>query len=137
MMLLGGAGLKANPAFAANLLNTSTVSGVRSASLTFNTDGTTSPSGGTSSANNWFTPTTTGIGSNFWVKATVSSGSNYVLGGAAAGVWVQISTSRAASINNSTSTTEAVGNMLVQFSTDGGASVCNSFTVAFDVGYAP
>jgi hypothetical protein len=47
------------------------------ASLALNSNGTITTTGNTSSANaNWYDPTTTGIGSNYWALLTINSGSS-------------------------------------------------------------
>jgi hypothetical protein len=70
------------------------------AELTFNSNGTITAgtsNSGTQSSGNWATPTTTGIGSSYWVRATQTG--SYGTGGfggatqygSAKGVWHQIS----------------------------------------------
>lgn len=60
------------------------------AELAFVTDGIYTA---TSQANtNWFTPTTPGIGSSYWVRATLNSGTTP--SGPAMGTWVQVNVNR-------------------------------------------
>ncbi len=64
--------------------------------LIFNSNGTIqagTSNDGTQSAGNWASPTTTGIGSSYWVRftETASSGAGQTVYGSARGVWHQIS----------------------------------------------
>ncbi len=66
------------------------------AELIFNSNGTIqagTSNDGTQSAGNWASPTTTGIGSSYWVRftETASSGAGQTVYGSARGVWHQIS----------------------------------------------
>ena len=68
------------------------------AELIFNSNGTIqagTSNDGTQSAGNWASPTTTGIGSSYWVRftETASSGAGQTVYGSARGVWHQISSS--------------------------------------------
>ncbi len=51
---------------------TFTASGANADDVQFNANGTVSQQGIT--RHNWYSPTTTGIGSNYWVRFTVASG---------------------------------------------------------------
>lgn len=80
-------------------------SGTASASVTFNTNGTVSASASGNSlvintvdGDQWYSPTTTGIGSSYWWRYTVVSGSAPV-GGLTAGTWYQLSSSRSLSFS--------------------------------------
>jgi hypothetical protein len=67
--------------------------GSASASLSFNTDGTISVTGLDSSAGpNWRSPTLAGIGSSYWYRLTVNSGTSPT--GASVGAWIQGSVTR-------------------------------------------
>jgi hypothetical protein len=64
--------------------------------LIFNSNGTIqagTSNSGIQSAGNWASPTTTGIGSSYWVRftETASSGAGQTVYGSARGVWHQIS----------------------------------------------
>lgn len=87
------------------------------ASFTILTDGTVSVLGnGSSTAGNWFTPTTTGIGSSYWVRVTKNSGANNT-SGQALGTWLQLSSNRSwtwvVTGNNSLS-----ANLTIEIATD-------------------
>lgn len=66
-----------------------------SVTLTFNTDGSVTSGGAGANADvglpaNWYLPTTTGIGSSYWVKSVVTSGS--FTSDPSVGTWVSLST---------------------------------------------
>jgi hypothetical protein len=139
MMLLGGGGLRANN-MSASLLNISAATGIRSATVTFNSDGTCGASGGSSSVSgNWFSPTTTGIGTSFWMKRTSISGAGYNNGGDLGdGLIHQCTAGLTFSISNTGTNVEAVGNAGITFYTDaGGVNAVGSCAISFDVGFAP
>lgn len=61
------------------------------ASFTLNTNGSCANSPSTAPGN-WYSPTTTSIGDNYWVRATVTSGS---LSSGTVDSWLQLNTFRA------------------------------------------
>ena len=64
-----------------------------SAAVTFATDGTFGFTGDfTTVGPNWFDPTTTGVGSSYWVRCTVTAGTGPTSG--TTGSWLQLSSSR-------------------------------------------
>ncbi len=65
-----------------------------SASIALETDGTLTPTGnGTVTGPNWFLPTTGGIGTSYWVRLTLDSGTSPTSGDVV-GSWLQITASR-------------------------------------------
>lgn len=69
-------------------------SGPAYASITFNTDGTISYVGdGSTGVSNWYTPTTTNVGSSYWIKFTTTSGSPWT-GGLTSGTIYALSSAR-------------------------------------------
>ncbi len=126
----GGGG---NPYFAFTGGNvTSLSSGTPNAGVTLQSDGTCtflSSGGSAPTSNQWFTPTTTGIGSTHWVFCTVNSGS---LSGGTAGVWLALSAGQSFSRNRTTVGTSAA-NITLQLATDsGGANIVDSATFNLD-----
>jgi hypothetical protein len=89
-----------------NLPNTSNVIwivsyanfGPSSASLTFATDGQTSQLGVSTNISaqvpNWYTPTTTGIGSSYWVRAQTFSLTSGAATSGSLNTWLALSTTR-------------------------------------------
>ena len=77
MMALIGSSNSPFALFAGATINKATLSPANAtAALDLNSDGTCSrPGDSPASLPNWFSPTTTGIGSSYWAKATISSGS--------------------------------------------------------------
>lgn len=76
---------------------------IPSANLTYNSDGTWGAVGvysGSSASGNWGTPTTAGIGSNYWVRYTRTSTSGTGSSTATTG-WLQLNTGRQISATKS------------------------------------
>jgi hypothetical protein len=76
---------------------------VRTASITFNTNGTVTGSGSSSVTPNWYTPTTTNIGSSYWIRAsgileveTNNFGTHSTSG--TTDTWLQLSSARSWSV---------------------------------------
>jgi hypothetical protein len=98
--------------------DTGTGLGTASAILTFKADGTVTGVGAASDmtaagSGNWITPTTSGIGGSYWIRATQTSGT---ITGGVVGSWVQLSSDWSWSKN----------------STTGGASCTLTFEIATD-----
>ena len=127
----GGGGI--NPAFTAAPNNVSTVSGLRSASLTLSSDGTTTASNDTPV--NWALTAYTGVGSGWFVKFTVS-GSNVTVISGTTGSYLSLSSGRSITFQNSSSSVEGIGTLTMDFSRDGVNSVATK-TADIAVGYAP
>lgn len=109
--------------------------------LYLNSDGTYQINGSAAyispipSNGNWFTPTTTGIGNNYWVRFTRTSFSNNAYGSSSpTTTWLQLSTTR--SVGVSAGALNHVGNAtatyLVEISPNsGGSPVVGSGTITF------
>lgn len=77
-------------------------------------------------AHNWFNGApSTGIGNNFWVRATLNSGT---LNGGTTGVWLQLSSDRTWNVLRSSAGTQTA-NLTLQIATDAaGANIVTSGT---------
>ncbi len=116
------------------MTNTSVATGIRSASFTLANDGSfTNSSSGTGS---WFSPNVSGVGAQWWAKATVNSTSNTSLTGAFGG-WTQLTSGEGWGASNTATNNEGTGNFTVAFSPDGGTTTVGTMNVAWDVGYSP
>lgn len=93
-----------------------------SCSLQLNTDGTMSSTGNFSTVGpNWYLPTSTGVGANYWVRMTVTAGSNPTVG--TVGSWLQLSSNRAWTWTRTT-TGVLSATVTVELATDsGGANI--------------
>lgn len=96
------------------------------AELIFNSNGTIqagTSNDGTQSAGNWATPTTTGVGSSYWVRftETASSGAGQTVYGSARGVWHQISSTLYFGVSR-TANGGGYRTYTVQIATDSGGS---------------
>ena len=71
------------------------VSGAAAANITFNTNGTITYVGdGSTGVTNWYLPTTTAIGSSYWIKFTTTSGVPWTVGGLTSGTIYALSSNR-------------------------------------------
>lgn len=123
-----------NPAFSATPTNVSAVSGFRTASVSFNTDGTASA---TSNANTtWAAAPAAGAGAGVWVMMTPTSSVNTTYVGKAINTWLEITATLTFSFSNSDANLEGSGKASVLFSLDGGATTAATLTnvVNWDVG---
>lgn len=130
--------------FSASLINTlSGTTGVRSATMTLNSDGTAStsrsPSGGTGTATcgPWYFPNpTTGVGSLYWCKLTINSQSNTTISGS---VNTVISISGASwTFSSSATNVEGSGSgTITVYADSGGTSPVMTGSVSWDVGFTP
>lgn len=88
-----------------------------------NTNGTVDLNGPIDDSYNWYRPTTTGIGSNYWVRATLLSGD--LPSGSALNTWLALSSARAWQLTTTGSATirskECV--LKLEFSVDSGGAV--------------
>lgn len=99
------------------------------ATITFGTDGviTMARVNGGTTTSDWGTPTTPGEGANYWVRATLNSGSTP--SGPALGSWHQLSSSRAWALTR-TSVGVLSCQLNVQIASDsGGSNILSSCTV--------
>lgn len=127
-----------DPAIVAGYTSPST--GIRQANVSFNTDGTTTLIGASTTYGSWWTRTPyTGIGSYYWVRITIDTQLRTTLGGTMTpGTWYQINAAYYITFSNSSSTSEGTGSFTVSFSTDGGSTVAASYSgQTWDVGYIP
>lgn len=137
MMLLGsGGGVTSGNTYSPTNVHVG-VTGIYSASVTFNSDGTVTVTGTSPAANNWYAPTSPGIGSSFSVRITTTSSLNTSIAGGVSGTWYSLAAGQGYTFSNSSSTTEGTGSATVAISPDGGATVFNIGTINWDVGYAP
>ena len=106
--------------------------------VSFNTDGTvtvaSTPAGHTSEStglpSSWFFPTTPGIGTTHWVRATQVSGD--AIGGDSLGVWLQLNAIRTWERHVNTFGFEKVGVITVEIATDsGGVTVIATGNITF------
>lgn len=105
--------------------------GSATASLTLGTDGTINNGSNDSSGGPayWYTPTTVGIGSNYWVRMTLNSGDAFTTG--TVGSYLQLSSSRAWTLQEAVIGTKT-NSCTIQIATDsGGANVVASGTISF------
>lgn len=125
--------------------NVSVATGGRTCGFSVVTNGTTLHSQGSSAITtagpNWYSPTTTSIGSSYWVKATFTtttapSGSGNTTTGTF-GSWGQITANQTWTWSTATGQTEWAGTMTLQFSLTNGGAVVGTGSVGFDVGYTP
>lgn len=88
-----------------------------------NNDGTSTLTGNISDPN-WFDPTTVGVGSNYWVRATLLAG-NIPNGGDLLNTWLSLSIAREWTWQTTGTDTirNYTGSVTVEFSTDAGGSV--------------
>lgn len=138
VMLTGFSNGSPNANFTATLYNVFGTTGARTVSLTLAGDGTVTFSGNSSSSasSNWFLPTTTGVGSSWWVQF-VDNGTTLTSHSYTSGAWTKINSSLNVQWHNSSPSTEGSGSANVYFSPDGGLTVYSSGSVSWDVGYSP
>lgn len=98
-----------------------------SCSFTFGTDGAGTFTGNLSPASTpWFTPLTAGIGSSYWVKVTLNTGT--APGGDVTGSWLALSSARSWSLTRAINGTVS-NNLTVQIASDAaGANVVATAT---------
>ena len=99
-------------------------SGTAYAEITFYTDGSVgyAASDGSGSQPNWASPTTSGIGSSYWIKFTqTASYSVTTETGSSRGVWIQMSSNRTFGVSR-TLTGAGGRTYTVQIATDSGGS---------------
>lgn len=124
-----------NLGFASSSTNTSTSTGIRVTTLAFNSDGTVTFTG--ASPPNWFIPTTTGIGSLWYVRVTNNTSANTTRGGLASGSWGVLTAGQSITFQNTATNNEGTGNATVSFSPDNGTTVYTAGLISWDVGFAP
>lgn len=143
--------LSASPfvvALTASLLNTSiTTAGIRSATMTFWSDGSVTysrspttntalgpPTGGGA----WLTNIQAGAGTPYWIRITTSGVLDTTVSGMTSGTWYQMSLDRVLTVANSGTNLNGTGSFTIDVSTDGGTTVAKSFgTSSWNVGYTP
>ena len=138
-----GNGITINSSLSASLVNTSSsVKAIRSASITFNTDGTLSysPLPGSSGSSAWLTQTGTAYGNSWWIRLTAvgAVNSTYSGTGMIPGVtWYQINSTRTFTVSNTGTANEGMGSLTLDFSKDSGTTIFKTLTTAvtWDVGY--
>lgn len=136
----GGGGPVSN--FAGNITKYVFGASACSVTVTFETDGTVTGSEGgpagtfinDAAGDTWYEPTLAGIGSSYWIRATLTSGSAPSTG--AVGAWEQLTLSKAWNYNSGTggAVSNRSGTVLFEISkTSGGAVVCSGSYVFFVV----
>jgi hypothetical protein len=92
MMLILGSGGPSFPSFGGTVSALVPAPSTATAGVTFGTDGSISFNGsGPAADTNWRRPTLAGVGSSFWVRATVNSGT---LSSGTSGSWLQLNSAR-------------------------------------------
>jgi len=91
-----------------------------SASITIVSDGTCSFNGNNPpAATNWYTPTVSGIGTLYWVRATVTSGA--ISSGSSTGTWISCNSSPSW-VRNATTISTQTANLTLDFASDSGGT---------------
>jgi hypothetical protein len=98
--------------------------GTGSTAAVWNTDGTITKGTGTTGPVAWGTPTTTGIGTSYWMRVTPTSGT---FTGGIVNTWLQLNLTRSYTVNAAVNTIKTVVYTL-EFSKDAGATVVATFT---------
>lgn len=112
---------------------TATLSDVESSttatcSITFNTDGTITLVGnGSSGSPNWYSPTTTSIGSSYWIKAVLTSGSAW--SGIANNTLYALSSARSMTWSRATIGTTSGNATITIYSDSGGTNLVGTCTL--------
>lgn len=135
-------------AFSAGLSNNSLTTGIRSATVTLNSDGTSSVSrsptsnvkaGSNISCGPWGSPTTTGVGSSYWCKLVPGSYNNTTISGGLVNSVISISGASwtFTSTGASSEGFDNGGSVINVYSDAAGTHLVNSGSISWDVGYAP
>jgi hypothetical protein len=96
------------------------------AALIFNSDGSGEMNGTVSNPFSWFEPETVGIGSSYWIRLTVNSGTSP---SGTVGVWLALSSSRSWTLTRTTIGV-STGNYTLEIASDsGGVSVVASASI--------
>jgi hypothetical protein len=117
------------------VFNTGSANAIRNGFFQLNSDGTSTKTPG-GAATSWGSPTTTGIGSSYWVKATRV---NQDLGTFYSGTydtWVQLTSGSQWGFHNTSSGAEAFGTLKLEIAASSGGAVLGTLTVNFDCGTA-
>jgi hypothetical protein len=118
-LLMGLAASGINRAFVTWAVSASAVDPLTAtAAIRFNTDGTITKTGSGNGSLSWFTPTSAGIGSSFWVKLTATSGA---FSTNAASSFVQMSSNRLANLQQIGAGSAAV-TFTIEIASDSGGS---------------
>jgi hypothetical protein len=125
-----------NAAFGPFQNNVVFAAGIRTSTLTFQTDGTTSVSGPGSSTQNWSLPTTSNISANVWVRITSSGTNTNYAGSIALNTWTRLDTAKTFSVSNTLSNNEGFGTTQFEFASDAsGTTLLGIRTGSYDVGF--
>lgn len=138
VLAAGGGGIAPATSISGSINNTAITTGIRSGSITFNTDGSISGSSYTGSTQ-WLTSVATGNGAGFHIRVT-GSGTNTTYSGNTLNTWIDMGvTNPTFTVANSGSSLEGVGAFTIEVSIDGGTTVLKTYAsaVSWDVGYAP
>lgn len=140
-MALAGSSSGGIQAFSVGLSNNSVATGIRSASFTLVSDGTSTrtPNGGGSAVAgpNWYAPTTASIGSSYWVKLVINSSATTTISGSATNTVMSVS-GAGWTFTNTATNNEGTGSGTLSFYTDsGGTNLVATGSVSWDVGYTP
>lgn len=120
------AGSLNNPAGGAT--NVGTTAGIRSVTMSVNSDGTTSFGG------NWWIPTTAGIGSSWYVKFVYNNDVNSAVSAGTVNSWLPLTSSQSITVHNTGAGLEGDGTLEIYFSSTGSdANIAASFPDACNV----
>ena len=130
-MLMGTASASSNIVDLAD----ASITGTTSAYVTINTDGTLSRIGDSTTNVNWYSPTTTGIGSSYYVRTTKQIGddlgpSDFGLG--TLNKWVAITETRYCGYDSSQGTGRS-GTYRVEIAASAGGAVLTSADYSFSI----
>ena len=137
MMIMAGNGGTFTTPFSSSMVNTGTTTGTYTASMTWNSDGSMSYGAHASGTSTWFTPTTTGIGSLYWIRLTANGAVNTSYSGMTPGTWYSLSAGQTITVQNSGTGVEGTGSFTIAYATDsGGSNIVATLTAAitWDVG---
>lgn len=109
------------------------VSGTITVTILASTDGTWQAD--ISQTGNWFLPTTVGVGTSWWIRATLVSPLNTTTGGSAFGTWLQLNAVRSWGFTNSAPALTATGSVTFDWSPDAGATISLTTTSTYAAGF--
>lgn len=100
------------------------------ASVTFVTDGSVNSSGAIG-VGNWGTPTTAGIGANYWIRMSIVS-TNGTVGGGPYDQWLQLSSNRSATLGAAPAGSARTATISYLISDSVGGPTLGSGTISLD-----
>lgn len=121
------------PSMSVFISNVSVTSGVRSASMYINSDGSITYTEPVAGNEEWFLPITSGIGSGFYAYATATGSGTW--GGDSLSTWINLSTAAGWSLTSTSPTAEDTGTLTVDIAASAGGPVLGTMVATFNVGY--